>query len=80
MSHIQNYKHKNTIKETFQMYDNEDDKALEIKKIEYQQRFIVERIRHLELQRKQMDNYLNFLQSLDDSDEDENVNKNDFIQ
>jgi hypothetical protein len=45
------------------------DEVLEIQKIEYQQKLIAERIRHLDFQRKQLEKCLNALQSMDSDDD-----------
>ena len=70
MSHVQNHNRTMTgaNSELFQTSNN----AMEIEKIEYQQKLIVERMRNLDLQRKQLEKYLNVIQSLDsDSDDDD---------
>jgi hypothetical protein len=54
--------------------NKEDNKALEIKQIECKQRMIAERLIHLELQKKRLQDCLNALQasnSDDDDDEDD---------
>ncbi len=67
MSHIQNYSR--SINGT-----NPSNNASEIEKIEYQQQLIVERMRHLDQQRKQLEKCLNIIQSLDSDSDDGDQN------
>ena len=46
------------------------NKLLEIQQIEQQQRLITERMVHIQLQKKKLEQYLNLIQSLDTDDED----------
>jgi hypothetical protein len=57
--------------ELLQECNKEDDKTLEIKQIECQQRLIAERLSFLELEKKRLENLLNVLQSSDSDDDDD---------
>ncbi|CAF0969015.1 unnamed protein product [Adineta steineri] len=55
-----------------QIIGKDGDKASEIKRIECEQRLIVERMLRLEVQKERLQNLLDVLQSLDsDQDDDE---------
>jgi hypothetical protein len=69
---------KNEVKECLELMAectiDGDGKALEIKKIEYEQRLIVERMIRVSLQKERLQNLLEVLQSLDsDDDNDEST-------
>lgn len=58
----------------YQELIEQDDKKLEIKQIESEQRAIIDRMIHLELQKQRLQNLLNVLQSVDSefsSDDDD---------
>jgi hypothetical protein len=51
--------------------DKEEEKVLEIKRIECEQRLIVDRMIQLELQKQRLRNLLDVLHSLDSDDDDD---------
>jgi hypothetical protein len=58
--------------ESIQKCNTQDDKLLEIKQIESEQRLIIERMVHVELQKQRLQNLLDTLQTLEsDSDSDD---------
>jgi len=57
-------------------YSEDGQKALEIKKIEYQQRSIVERMIHVKLQQERLQTLLDELQSMDSDDDDDDDDDN----
>jgi hypothetical protein len=67
MSHTQNYSR--SINGTNPELLETADEILEIQKIEYQQKLIAERMRHLDFQKKQLEKCLNALQSMDSDDD-----------
>jgi hypothetical protein len=59
--------------ESIQKCNTQDEKLLEIKQIESEQRLIIERMVHVELQKQRLQNLLDTLQNLEsesDSDDD----------
>jgi hypothetical protein len=62
--------------ESLQKCNTQDDKLLEIKQIESEQRLIIERMVHVELQKQRLQNLLDTLQTLEsdsDSDDDQSI-------
>ncbi|CAF0885004.1 unnamed protein product [Rotaria sp. Silwood1] len=65
--------------ELLQKNDKECDEVLEIKQIEFEQRLIIQRMVHLEVEKERLKNLLNALKSLgsdDDDDDDQCVQTN----